>query len=404
MKTFGYTAYTAEGRRKTGTVVAEDEADASTRITAMGLMPSAIEARAPARQATGRRRRERAINHDLLSVFTRQMAVLLGAGLTADAALEAVQGSAGAARIERLAAEARAGLLQGEAMADALARSGGALPPWYAAAVRAGEQSGDLDAVFDTLAEHLETNAGERAAITSALVYPAFVTVVAIVVCAILMTTVAPEIIGMFEASGQPLPPLTLTVMAIVDFIRDHWIGLLIALAAVIAAIVTINRTPSLRDRRDTFLLRLPLIGRFMRMAAAAQYLRTLAVVINSRLPLTEALRFAAGVVEVSRFRATAEDSGEALRRGESLSTALERLPFLHPVVRQLVQAGEASARLGPMTERAAVLAESWLRTERKRLSVIIEPVSMIIVGAMVLTIILAILLPIFDMQALVAG
>ncbi len=403
MKTFAYTAYSTAGRRKTGVVIAEDEASASEQISAIGLMPSEITVQAAARRSKARRR-DRKINHDLLSVFTRQMAVLLGAGLTAEAALEAVQGAAGAARIERLAAEARAGLLQGEAMADALSRAGDALPAWYAAAIRAGEQSGDLDTVFETLAEYLETSAGDRAAITSALIYPAFVTVVALVVCAILMTTVAPEIVGMFEATGRPLPPLTVTVMGIVDFIRDHWLALLIGFVALIGVILTINRTPHLRDRRDGVLLRLPLVGRFIRMATAAQYLRTLAVVINSRLPLTEALRFAAGVVDVTQFRTAAEEAGDALRRGESLSMALERLPFLHPVARQLVQAGEASARLGPMTERAAVLAESWLKTERKRLSVIIEPASMMIVGAMVLTIVLAILLPIFDMQALVTG
>jgi general secretion pathway protein F len=400
VKTFAYTAYTPDGKRKRGVVVAEDESDASLRVADLGLMPATLEAQAGT--PTKARKRERRIDRDLLSVFTRQMAVLLGAGLSADAALEAVQGAAGAARIERLAAEARAGLLQGDSMADALTRAGGALPAWYAAAVRAGEQSGDLAVVFNTLAEHLETSAGDRAAITSALVYPAFVTVVAIVVCAILMTTVAPEIIAMFEESGRPLPPLTVTVMGIVDAIRDHWLALLALLGLVIAAIITVNRTPSLRDRRDTLLLRLPLIGRFLRMAAAAQYLRTLAVVINSRLPLTEALRFSAGVLDITRYRVVAEEAGEALKRGESLSQALARLPFLNPVARQLVQAGEASARLGPMTERAAVLAESWLRTERKRVSVIIEPASMVIVGGMVLTIVLAILLPIFDMQALV--
>lgn len=403
MKTFRYTAYTPQGRRKSGIVVAEDEADASTRINAMGLMPSAIEMQGETAARRGRRR-ERRIDRDMLSVFTRQLAVLLGAGLTAEAALEAVQGAAGSARIERLAAEARAGILQGESLADALDRSGAALPPWYAAAVRAGERSGDLDAVFETLAEHLETSAGDRAAITSALVYPAFVTVVAILVCAVLMTTVAPEIVGMFESTGQPLPPLTVTVLGIVDFIRDTWGWLLAALVLLILAIVAINRTPSLRDRRDRMALRLPLVGRFLRMAAAAQYLRTLAVVINSRLPLTDALGFAAGVLDISDYRNSAEDAGEALRRGESLSAALARLPFLPAVARQLVQAGEASAKLGPMTERAAVLAEGWLRTERKRVTVIIEPASMVIVGGVVLVIVLAILLPIFDMQTLVSA
>ncbi|GAB4275252.1 MAG: type II secretion system inner membrane protein GspF [Pararhodobacter sp.] len=402
MKTYRYTAYSPEGRRRKGVVVAEDEADASARVQAMGLMPSEIVAQASAPRTAGRRR-ERRIDRDMLSVFTRQMAVLLGAGLTAEAALEAVQGAAGAPRIERLAAEARAGLMQGEAMADALDRAGGALPPWYAAAIRAAEQSGDLDAAFETLAEHLETSAGDRAAIASALIYPAFVTAVALIVCAILMTTVAPEIVGMFETTGRPLPPLTVTVMAIFDAVRDNWLALGLAGLALVAGGLWVNRTPALRARRDSLLLRVPLIGRFLRQAEAAQYLRTLSIVINSRLPLTEALRFAAGVLNVAQFRALAEDAGEALRKGESLSSALARLPFLHPVARQLLQAGEASARLGPMTERAAMLAESWLRTERKRVTVIIEPASMVIVGVVVLTIVLAILLPIFDMQSLVA-
>ncbi len=402
MRTYAYTAYTPEGKRRRGMVVAEDEATASQRVSELGLMPSSLEAQAVTQTRT--RRRERKVDRDLLAVFTRQLSVLLGAGLAADAALEAVQGAAGAARIEKLAAEARAGLMQGESMADALDRAGGALPAWYAAAGRAGEQSGDLAAVFETLAEHLETSAGDRAAITSALIYPAFVTVVAVVVCAILMTTVAPEIVSMFEGSGRPLPPLTVTVMGIVDWIRDNWVLELVIAVLLVFAVMTINRTPSLRNRRDEILLRTPLIGRFLRMASAAQYLRTLAVVINSRLPLTEALRFSAGVLDIASYRAHADEAGEALRRGESVSQALARLPFLHPVARQLVQAGEASARLGPMTERAAVLAESWLRTERKRVSVIIEPASMVIVGGMVLTIVLAILLPIFDMQALVNG
>ena len=108
-------------------------------------------------------------------------------------------------------------------------------------------------------------------------------------------------------------------------------------------------------------------------MAEAAQYLRTLALVVRARLPLTEALRFAGGTLDVARFRLLADEAGEALRRGESLSQALARLPFLHPVARQLVQAGEASARLAPMSERAAVLAESWLRTERKRVTAMVS-------------------------------
>ncbi|WP_333830394.1 type II secretion system F family protein [Pararhodobacter sp.] len=401
MKTFAYTAFTPDGKRRRGVVVAEDEADASAKVSAQGLLPSEISSQTAARPT---RARARFIDHDMLSVFTRQMAVLLSAGMAADAALEAVQTAAGASRIERLAAEARAGLMEGEPLSQALERAGGALPAWFTAAIRAGEHSGDLDAVFLTLADHLESTASDRAAITSALIYPAFVAGVAVIVCAVLMVTVAPEIVAMFAATGQELPPLTLAVLGMVDFIQDYWPWLAALLAGLVALGVASNRVTALKNRRDRLVLRLPLAGRFLRMAEAAAYLRTLALVINSRLPLTEALRFAADVLGTEGFTLEARAAGEALRRGENLSSALSRLSFLHPVARQLIQAGEASARLGPMSDRAAVLAESWLRTERKRVAVVLEPAAMVVVGAMVLVIVLAVLLPIFDMQAMVGS
>ena len=416
MKTFAYTAFTTEGRRRRGVVVAEDEAGASAEITAMGLMPAEITARTARRSAGGGAERGAGhgavraswhagrIEHDMLAVFTRQMAVLLGAGLSAEAALSAVQTAAAAPRIERLAAEARAGLMAGSPVSEALESAGGGLPVWFAAALRAGEKSGDLDSVFTTLADHLESSASDRAAIASALIYPAFVAVVAVLVCAVLMVTVAPEIVGLFEASGQELPALTRAVLAVTGFIESNWVALTALAAALVVLALGFARLPALRRRRDRLLLRLPLTGGFMRMAAAAQYLRTLALVVASRLPLTEALRFSADVVNVEALRAEAEAAGEALARGESVADSLRRLGFLHPVAHQLIQAGESSARLAPMTERAAVLAESALRSRRKRLAALLEPLAMVVVGAVVLAIVLAVLLPIFDMQAMVGS
>lgn len=405
MKSFAYTAYTAEGRVQRGVVLAEDSADASARIGAMGLLPGDIRAQAAGAggglRPGGRRAR---IGRDMLAVFTRQMAVLLGAGLALDAALAAVQDAAPDRRIQGFAAQLRAQLLEGAALSQAVALAARDLPPWYVAALAAAERSGEMAAVFDTLAEHLESALGERAQVTSALLYPAFVTVMAIAVCAILMVTVAPEIVGMFEVSGQPLPPLTLFVLGIVDGIAAYWPVIAVALGALVALVVAAARIPSWRAQRDRVLLRLPLVGRLMRMAAAAQYLRTLALVINSRVPLPQALEHAGEGLSVARHRAQARGAVAALDRGDSLARALGGLDFLHPVERQLLETGESSARLGPMSSRAAQLAESWLRTERKRLSVLLEPLSMIVVGAMVLVIVLAILLPIFDMQGMVGG
>lgn len=403
MRAYAYVAYTPEGRRRRGVIVAEDEAGASAQIAARGLLPSEITPRSGAVREGQRRRRARKIDRDMLSVFTRQMAVLLSAGLSVDAALDALQGSASAARIEDLAAQAKASLLDGEALSTALGRAGD-MPAYFLAAVRAGENSGELASVFATLADYLESSASDRAQFASALIYPAFVTVVSVFVCGVLMVTVAPEIVSMFESSGRELPPLTQVMLSITDFVTGNWELLLAALAGLVALVVASGRVTTLRHRRDRMMLRVPMAGRFMRLGAAAQYLRTLSLVVNSRLPLVDALQHAAGVLTVQGFRDEAEAAGEGLRRGESLTSALSRLTFLPPVARQLVQAGEASARLGPMTDRAAVLSETWLRTERKRLATLLEPALMVVVGGLVLMIVLSVLLPIFDMQAVVAG
>lgn len=412
MKSYAYVAYTPDGRRRRGVVVAESETQASALIGEKGLLPSEIlpqgappagggsaAARLPSR---GLRRGPR-IDRDTLAVFTRQTAVLLGAGLSAAEALEAVQASDSGAGVEAMAAGARVALMDGQPLSVALAMSAGDLPAWFIAALRAGERSGELDAVFETLAGYLESAATDRAQVASALIYPAFVASVSVLVCFVLMVNVLPEIVEMFESSGRPLPPLTAAMIALSDAAARNWPALLAGAAGVLAVWLAFARVPDLRARRDRLFLRLPLVGRFMRMGAAAQYLRTLALVIASRQPLTEAVHHAAGVLDIAVFVRESEAAGEALRRGEKLSTALSRLGFLPPVARQLIQVGEASARLIPMSERAAVMAETTLRMERKRTTALLDPLLMILVGGVVLVIVLAVLLPIFDLQAVVS-
>ena len=218
------------------------------------------------------------------------------------------------------------------------------------------------------------------------------------------MTTVAPEIVSMFELSNRPLPDLTRVVLGISDWIRAHLTLLGIALGALIIAGIVVGRVPALRHRRDHLLLRLPMVGRLMRHAAAVQYLRTLALVLTSRHAVLSAVDSAAGVLTIARFQSEAAQVSDAVRQGESLSSALDRLSFLPPVALQLIGAGEISARLARMAERSAVLVENSLSTERKRIAALLEPLLMMLVGGFVLTIVLAVLLPIFDLQAVVAG
>ena len=403
MKAYAYVAYTAEGRRKSGTVVAETETHAARKLQDQGLYPSELTARA--KKAAGRSGdfgRAR-LSAELQAVMTRQMAVLLAAGMPADAALEAVR-AGGSPALDRVAASAQAALMDGAPLSEALDRSGAGFPRYYIASLKSGETAGDAAEVFAQLAEHLETRGIDRAQISSALVYPAFVAAVSLLVCTILMVNVAPEIVSLFEVSGRELPKLTQIMLSVSGWIGDHVIPLGLALLAFVAAIIATRFVPAMRRARDRFGLRLPVIGRLMRLSASVQYLRTLALVLASRQPVVLACDSAAEVMDIARFRAEADTVTDAVRGGDSLSQALDRLSPIPPVARQLIAAGEVSAKLARMSGRAAMLVENSLSTERKRIAALLEPILMMVVGAMVLVIVLSVLLPIFDLQSVVAG
>ena len=404
MRAFSYVAFTASGKRRNGTVVAETEADAASQLSDKQLFVSELterETKASTKIFSTRHRAQ--LNPDLQAVFTRQMAVLLGADLPVDAALEAVR-QGGHPALDAVAARARAQLMDGTPLSEALGQSQAGFAPYYIASIRAGETAGNLAGVFTELADHLENQSVDKAQISTALIYPGFVAAVALLVCGILMVNVAPEIVAMYDLSDQPLPSITQVVLKISNWIQANVLGLAILLGLFIALIIASGRIPSLRANRDRLFLRIPLVGRFMRLSAAVQYLRTLALVLGSKNTVPIAVQNASEVLSIAQFRNEAAEVSDAIRRGETMSQALRHLSIIPPVARQLIQAGEISVRLAPMTERSAILVENGLSTERKRIAALLEPVLMMLVGAVVLIIVLAVLLPIFDLQAVVAG
>ncbi len=401
MQPFAYIAYDHSGRRKTGTLVAESERAAFDELLSQGLMAAEISAKARAR--AGGRGGAR-LDADERAIFSRQMAVLLAAELPIEAALDAVIESEGSARMQAFASELKAATLEGYPLSDAIERTRGGFAPYYTSSLRAGETSGDLDAVFGSLADFLEAQGANRAEIATALVYPAFVAAVSLAVCVILLTNVAPEVVAMFEVSGRPLPQLTQVVLDVTGWIQANWIALATGLGAAIIGGFLALRVPRVRDRVDRVLLRVPVFGRLRRMAMAGQYLRTLALVLGSRQTAVNAVTSAAEVLTVRLYRDQADAIVTAVKQGESLAQSVRRLTLLPPVALQLIRVGEDSARLAQMTERAAVLVETWLANDRKRVAQILDPVLMMIVGAFVLIVVLAILLPIFELQSVVTG
>lgn len=398
MKSFSYRAYTKDGKRKSGLIVAEDAADASRQLSKQGFFPEEITPEAAvAQRGYGRRRR---LDSDLQAIFARQMAVLLSAGLRVDAALEVIRGAEGGKALEQVASRAQALVAEGAPLSEALDRGASGFPPYIISAIRAGEASRDLAGLFETIADHLETRRSDRAALATALIYPAFVAAVSLLVCAVLMTTVAPQIAEMFEATGRPLPALTVLMLAATDWIARNWVALASISAAIIVAVPVALRRPSVRARWHELLLRMPVLGRLRQLEEAMQYLRTLALVVASRQPVIEGVRNARDVLTIERFRRESDAATEAISAGAPLSAALTRTSFIPAVARQLVEAGEKSARVAVMTERAAALVETWLVNDRRRLAALLDPILMMVIGLFVLVIVLSVLLPIFDMQA----
>ena len=401
MQSYSYVAYTDKGQRKAGALVAESEAAAFEALKAQGLMAADITAKAA---RAGRRGSGARLDTDERAIFTRQMAVLLSAGLPMDAALDAVIGSEGSRQMQGFGAELKAATLEGYPLSDAIEAGRSGFAPYYTSSLRAGESSGDLAAVFAGLADFLEAQGANRAEIATALVYPAFVAAVSLLVSVVLVTNVAPEVVAMFEVTGRPLPQLTRVVLGASDWIQANWVALGIGLVAAIAGGWLLLRLPGVRDRVDRVLLRVPVFGRLRRLSIAGQYLRTLALVLGSRQTVINAVESATDVMSVAVYRRQADRIVEGVRQGESLAGALAGFDLLPPVARQLIRVGEESARLAQMTDRAAVLVETWLGRDRKRIASILDPVLMMIVGVFVLIIVLAVLLPIFELQSVVIG
>jgi len=399
MQPFAYIAYDANGQRKTGTLVSESERAAFDELKSQGLMAAEITAKGKPKKGT---RSGAKLDADERAIFSRQMAVLLSAELPMEAALDAVIESEGSTRMQNFAAELKAATLEGYPLSDAIEKGRSGFQPYYTSSLRAGETSGDLAAVFDGLADFLEAQSSNRAEIATALVYPAFVAAVSLLVCVILLTNVAPEVVAMFEVSNRPLPQLTQVVLGASDWILRNWLAITIGIATAIVGSLALLRLPSFRNRWDRATLRMPIFGRLKRMAIAGQYLRTLALVLGSKQTAVNAVTSAADVLTVAMFRQQADEIVTGVKQGETLSGAVKRFTLLPPVALQLIRVGEESARLAQMTDRAAVLVETWLANDRKRIASILDPVLMMFVGVFVLIVVLAILLPIFELQSVV--
>ncbi len=404
MGAFEYTALDPKGRTRKGVVEGDTPRQVRQALREQGLLPVSVEEvrQKEARRSGGGTLFKRGISAADLALLTRQLATLVRSGMPLEEALKAVSQQTEKPRIKSMVMGVRSRILEGHTFADALADFPHVFSDLYRTTVAAGEQSGHLDVVLERLADYTEGRQAMRQKLGLALLYPALVTLVAVGVILLLLSYVVPQVVEMFAHVGQELPWLTRALIATSDFLSAHGLTLLAALAAAGLAFHALLRREGPRRRFHALLLRLPLIGRVVRGLETARFARTFAILTASGVPVLEAMRLSAQVITNLPMREAVQAAARRVREGAGIKQALETGGYFPPMTLHLIASGEASGNLEAMLERAAETQERELETTIAALVGVFEPFMILVMGGVVLTIVLAIMVPILDMNRLI--
>lgn len=403
MGAYEYAALDARGRTRKGVIEGQTARQVRALLRERQLTP--LDVQEVRRQEAGRRRvtwLTPALGSTDLALVTRQLATLVRSGLPLEESLRVVAEQAEKPRIRRIMLAVRARVLEGHALATGLDDFPASFSELYRATVAAGEQSGHLDAVLERLADYTEQRQQMRQKVQLALFYPALLTLMAILVTGALMVYVVPEVVKVFDNMGQALPGLTRGLIAVSDFLRAHGLALLAGVAALALGLRWLLRIPGARFRAHALVLRLPLVGRLVRGANTARFARTLSILAASGVEVLSALRISGQVLTNLPMRAAVERATQRVREGASLHGSLRDSRLFPPMTVQLIASGEATGELEDMLERAAGNQEREVEGMISAFLGLFEPLLILVMGAVVLTIVVAILLPIFDLNQLV--
>lgn len=402
MPAFEYTALDGTGRTRKGVEEGDSPRQVRSRLREQGLTPMSV-SQVAERQALLRMPIfQQRIKPLELALATRQMATLARAGLPIEEVLATVARQSESPRVRSALTAVRTRVMEGLPLAHALGEFPSVFPVIYRTTIAAGEQAGRLDLVLERLADNVEAQNAMRQKIQLAMFYPAILTCVALLVTVALLTYVVPEVVKVFDGMNQELPLLTRSLIAVSDTLRDWGILMLLVLAGLIYGARTLLKKPTYQRRWHDFLLRLPLIGRLTRGLNTARFARTLNILAGSGVPLLDALNMSASVISNLPMREAVSAAAQRVREGAGVGLALERSGYFPAMTLSLIKSGESSGTLDSMLERAAETQERELEARIAMVMGVFEPLLILTMGAVVLVIVLAILLPIFELNQLV--
>ncbi|GHC75178.1 type II secretion system protein GspF [Pseudorhodoferax aquiterrae] len=405
MPAYAFEAVDAEGATRKGVLEADTARSARTMLRAQALVPLAVEPVGAGQGAGEEAPRSRGLfagrifRGTALAVWTRQLSGLVSAGLPLERALTALTEEAEDERQRHLLAGLRSEVNAGSSFAKALARHPREFTPIYTAVIGAGEQSGHLGLVLDRLAEDLETQQELKSRLIGAALYPAIVSLVAIVIVMFLVGYVVPQVANVFAGTKRALPILTVVMLAISDVVRHHgwWIALLLLAGGV--GLKLSLRAEAMRLRFDAMVLRLPLIGRLAAGYNAARFTSTLAMLAAAGVPILRALQAAAETLNNRAMRADALDALVAVREGAPLASAIAQKKRFPGLVSMFARLGEQTGELPTMLQRAARQIGSEVQRRAMALATILEPLLIVAMGLIVMLIVLAVLMPIIQLN-----
>jgi len=408
MPIYAYTGLTARGRAVSGVIDADSPKGARLSLRRTGIFPTAISeeqaapAASPASTPGGLTRRFERVPARELALFTRQLATLTKAGLPLVECLGTLIEQLERAPLKRVLSHVRQQVREGRSLADALQSHPRVFSSIYINMVRAGEESGTLETVLARLAEYSEDQARLLRAVQSALTYPLLMVAVAGAILLFLLAYVVPQVTRIFSETGGKLPLVTRLLIGLSSFLAAYWWLFLLAGAGGALGGLRLLRTTAGREWYDRAVLRLPWVGRVLQRLSVARVARTLSTLLGSGVPLLSALGIVTHLVSNSLLRRALEEARTSVQEGESLAAPLKRSGLFPALFTQMVAVGERSGELEGLLTRAAEAYDEEVATALARLTSLLEPLTILVMGGVVLFIVLAILLPIFELNQLV--
>ncbi len=400
MPAYRFEALDAAGKTSSGLLEADNAKAARAQLRAQSLVP--LDVRQVAAASSGDARRSlgrRVFSTTSLAVWTRQLAGLVVSGLPLERALTALGDEAEDERQRELVAHLKSEVNAGAPFARALASAPREFDDVYRGVVAAGEQSGALGSVLERLADDLEERQALRGKLVGAIAYPAIVSVIAVVIVVFLVTYVVPQVASVFTSSKRALPGLTVAMLAISAFVRNWGWLLLLALIAAGATLKLMLRNDAFRESFDAALLRVPLAGRLARGYNAARFAGTLAMLAGAGVPILKALQAAAETLSNRAMRADALDALVQVREGAPLASALATKKRFPGLLAMFARLGEQTGQLPQMLDRAARQLGAEMQRRAMAAATLLEPLLIVAMGGVVMLIVLAVLLPIIQLN-----